>query len=175
MNNLLKMSLMAVTLGLGSTAVFATEDRPHPTPDPDTCDEGPCKGNIPIYVNVPKRCAVKVPKTPIILKDGDTETTSFQVGANANYRLVVDTTNRIGNGATVESLAKSGSNSVGIEVSTRKAGPGNPLIKLNDPQANTTPGPMGWNTYNVEVKSDYVGMSKPAGTYSDNYSITVSF
>ncbi|MDH1439522.1 hypothetical protein N5I27_14520 [Acinetobacter johnsonii] len=172
MNNLLKMSLMAVTLGLGSTAVFATEERP--APDPDECNEGPCKGYIPIHVTVPKRCAVKVPKTPIILKDGETETASFQVGANANYRLVVDTANRIGAGATVESEAKNGGNAVGIEVRTRKAGSPT-VIQLNDPQVNTAPGPGGWNTYNVEVKSDYVGMSKPAGTYSDNYSITVSF
>ena len=96
------------------------------------------------------------------------------VGANAKYNLLVDTDNRVGGGKTTKSAAKSGSHAVGLTVETKLTGSSS-VIQLNDQQTNIAPGSNGWNSYNVLVKSDGVGISKPAGTYTDNYSIEVSF
>lgn len=167
-------ALATLVLGMCSTMVFATGGGPAPTPEPDECREGICRGKIPIKVEVPKRCALKVPQKPIFLKDGDMETATFQVGANAKYNLTVDTANRVGHGSTFDSKAKNGHNSVDLEVKTYKHGSMSP-IKLNDTQHHIEPGHHGWSSYDVKVKSEYVGMSKPAGIYSDEYFITVSF
>ncbi|NNH00624.1 hypothetical protein [Acinetobacter sp. ANC 5414] len=171
MNKMTQAALAALVLGACSTAVMAGEEG---RPNQDRgCNTGSCTGSIPIVVKVPKRCMLKIDTPSIALGDGETETGRFSVGANANYNLLVDTVNRVGTSATTRSEAKSGSNAVGITVETRLAGSSH-LIKLNEQKNDITPGRGGWNSYNVSVKSDYVGISKPAGNYSDKLNITVT-
>ncbi len=68
-----------------------------------------------------------------------------------------------------KSAAKSGNHAVGLTVETKRAGSPS-LIQLKiDQQTNIAPGNNGWSNYNVLVKSDGVGISKPAGTYTDKY------
>jgi hypothetical protein len=61
-----------------------------------------------------------------------------------------------------------------LTVQTKLAGSSS-VIQLNDQQNNIEPGSNGWNSYNVLVQSQSVGISKPAGTYTDKYNIQVSF
>ena len=176
MSKFIKTAAAVVVFGAFSTVTMAGGGHtppkdPKPTP---VCNEGPCTGSIPIQVIVPKRCELKVKTPSISLKDGAEASGQFMVGANANYNLLVDTDNRVGGGKTTKSAAKSGSHAVGLTVETKLAGSSS-VIQLNDQKTNIAPGNNGWNTYNVLVKSDSVGISKPAGTYTDKYNIRVSF
>ena len=177
MSKFIKTAAAVVVFGAFSTVTMAGGGGNHgPKPDPKptpVCNEGPCTGSIPIQVTVPKRCELKVETPSISLKDGAEASGQFKVGANANYNLLVNTDNRLG-GKSTKSEAKSGSHAVGLTVETKRVGSPS-IILLNDKQTNIAPGSNGWNTYNVFVKSDSVGISKPAGTYTDNYSIEVSF
>ena len=178
MSKFIKTAAAVVVFGAFSTVTMAGGGGNHgPKPDPKptpVCNEGPCTGSIPIQVTVPKRCELKVKTPSISLKDGAEASGQFLVGANADYNLLVDTDNRVGGGKTTKSEAKSGSHAVGLTVETKRVGSPS-IILLNDKQTNIAPGSNGWNTYNVFVKSDSVGISKPAGTYTDNYNIRVSF
>lgn len=178
MSKFIKTAAAVVVFGAFSTVTMAGGGGNHgPKPDPKptpVCNEGPCTGSIPIQVTVPKRCELKVKTPSISLKDGAEASGQFLVGANADYNLLVDTDNRVGGGKTTKSEAKSGSHAVGLTVETKRVGSPS-IILLNDKQTNIAPGSNGWNTYNVLVKSESVGISKPAGTYTDNYSIEVSF
>ncbi|WP_179993924.1 MULTISPECIES: hypothetical protein [unclassified Acinetobacter] len=179
MSKFIKTAAAVVVFGAFSTVTMAGGGHnppkdPNPTP---VCNEGPCTGSIPIQVTVPKRCELNVVTSSISLKDGTETSGQFMVGANANYNLLVNTDNRLGDKST-KSKAKLGvgnnAPAVGLTVETKRAGSPS-IILLNDKQTNIAPGSNGWNTYNVFVKSDSVGISKPAGTYTDNYSIEVSF
>ena len=177
MSKFIKTAAAMVVFGAFSTVTMAggggnLGPKPDPKPTP-VCNEGPCTGSIPIQVTVPKRCELKVETPSISLKDGAEASGQFKVGANANYNLLVNTDNRLG-GKSTKSEAQSGSHAVGLTVETKRTGSSS-VIKLNDQQTNIAPGSNGWNTYNVLVKSESVGISKPAGTYTDNYSIEVSF
>ena len=178
MSKFIKTAAAVVVFGAFSTVTMAGSGGNHgPKPDPKptpVCNEGPCTGSIPIQVIVPKRCELKVKTPSISLKDGAEASGQFMVGANANYNLLVDTDNRVGGGKTTKTAAKSGSHAVGLTVETKLTGSSS-VIQLNDQQTNIAPGSNGWNSYNVLVKSEGVGISKPAGTYTDNYSIEVSF
>lgn len=178
MSKFIKTAAAVVVFGAFSTVTMAGGGGNHgPKPDPKptpVCNEGPCTGSIPIQVTVPKRCELKVKTPSISLKDGAEASGQFLVGANADYNLLVDTDNRVGGDKTTKSEAKSGSHAVGLTVETKRTGSSS-VIKLNDQQTNIAPGSNGWNTYNVFVKSDSVGISKPAGTYTDKYNIRVSF
>ncbi|WP_168399174.1 hypothetical protein [Acinetobacter indicus] len=176
MSKFIKTAAAVVVFGAFSTVTMAgggytPPKDPKPTP---VCNEGPCTGSIPIQVIVPKRCELKVKTPSISLKDGAEASGQFMVGANAKYNLLVDTDNRVGGGKTTKSAAKSGSHAVGLTVETKLAGSSS-VIQLNDQQTNIAPGSNGWNSYNALVKSDGVGISKPAGTYTDKYNIRVSF
>ncbi|MCA4814489.1 hypothetical protein [Acinetobacter towneri] len=176
MSKFIKTAAALMVFGAFSTVTMAGGNH-HPKPDPKptpVCNEGPCTGSIPIQVIVPKRCELKVKTPSISLKDGAEASGQFMVGANAKYNLLVDTDNRVGGGKTTKSAAKSGNHAVGLTVETKRAGSPS-LIQLNDQQTNIAPGNNGWSTYNVLVKSDGVGISKPAGTYTDKYNIRVSF
>ena len=176
MSKFIKTAAALMVFGAFSTVTMAGGNH-HPKPDPKptpVCNEGPCTGSIPIQVIVPKRCELKVKTPSISLKDGAEASGQFMVGANAKYNLLVDTDNRVGGGKTTKSAAKSGSHAVGLTVETKLTGSSS-VIQLNDQQTNIAPGSNGWNSYNVLVKSESVGISKPAGTYTDNYSIEVSF
>lgn len=177
MSKFIKTAAAVVVFGAFSTVTMAGGGgnygpKPDPKPTP-VCNEGPCTGSIPIQVTVPKRCELKVLTSSISLKDGAKTSGQFKVGANAKYNLLVDTDNRVGSKST-KSKAKSGNHAVGLTVETTLAGSSS-VIKLNDQKNNIAPGNNGWNTYNVLVKSDSVGISKPAGTYTDKYNIRVSF
>ena len=176
MSKFIKTAAALMVFGAFSTVTMAGGGN-NPPKDPNltpVCNEGPCTGSIPIQVIVPKRCELKVKTPSISLKDGAEASGQFMVGANANYNLLVDTDNRVGGGKTTKSAAKSGSHAVGLTVETKLAGSSS-VIQLNDQQTNIAPGSNGWNSYNVLVKSDGVGISKPAGTYTDKYNIRVSF
>lgn len=176
MSKFIKTAAAVVVFGALSTVTMAGSGNSNPNPDPKptpVCNEGPCTGSIPIQVIVPKRCELKVKTASISLKDGAEASGQFLVGANAKYNLLVDTDNRVGSKST-KSKAKSGNHAVGLTVETTLAGSSS-VIKLNDQKNNIAPGNNGWNTYNVLVKSDSVGISKPAGTYTDKYNIRVSF
>ena len=176
MSKFIKTAAALMVFGAFSTVTMAGGGNnppkdPNPTP---VCNEGPCTGSIPIQVIVPKRCELKVKTPSISLKDGAEASGQFMVGANAKYNLLVDTDNRVGGGKTTKSAAKSGSHAVGLTVETKLTGSSS-VIQLNDQQTNIAPGSNGWNSYNVLVKSEGVGISKPAGTYTDKYNIRVSF
>ena len=175
MAKFIKTAAALMVFGAFSTVTMAGGNH-HPKPDPKptpVCNEGPCTGSIPIQVIVPKRCELKVKTPSISLKDGAESSGQFLVGANAKYNLMVDTDNRVGSKST-KSQAISGNHAVGLTVETTLAGSSS-VIQLNDQKTNIAPGNNGWNTYNVLVKSDSVGISKPAGTYTDKYNIRVSF
>ena len=125
-----------------------------------------CSKDIPIELTVLKHCDLDVLTSKITLSDGGSGTGSFKVGANAPYNLLVSTTNN--------SRVKNGNNEIPIIVTTNLAG-STTNIPLGAAQTNQSVAIGGWNTYNVKVTSQEVGISKPAGIYTDEYNIRVYF
>ena len=181
MSKFIKTAAALIVFGAFSTVTMAggggnQGPKPNPKPTP-VCNEGPCTGSIPIQATVPKRCELKVLTSSISLKDGAETSGQFMVGANAKYNLLVNTDNNVSDKST-KSKAKLGGGdhapAVGLTIKTQLDNSSS-VILLNDEKTNIAPGSNGWNTYNVLVKSDSVGISKPAGTYTDKYNIRVSF
>ena len=169
MNVFTKSLLATLVLGAASTAIYAVEDdagsadrggRP-----PSGCGET-CTGQIPIELKVEKHCDLDVLTSKISLADGGSGSGSFKVGANAPYNMEVSTQNG--------SKVKMGTNEIPITITTKLSGSAT-NIPLNTPQSNIAVALGGWNTYNVNVTSAAVGISKPAGTYSELYKIRVYF
>ena len=168
MNVFTKSLLATLVLGAASTAIYAEDDagsadrggRP-----PSGCGET-CTGQIPIELTVQKHCDLDVLTSKITLEDGGAGSGQFKVGANAPYNLEVSTLNG--------SKVKMGANEIPITVTTKLAGSAT-NIPLNTPQNNIAVALGGWNTYNVNVTSAAVGISKPAGVYTDQYKIRVYF
>lgn len=168
MNVFTKSLLATLVLGAASTAIYAEDDggsadrgvRP-----PAGCGEL-CTGSIPIELTVQKHCDLDVLTNKITLTDGGSGNGQFKVGANAPYNLLVTTTNG--------SKVKMGTNEIPINVTTKLAGSAT-NIPLGTAQTNIAVALGGWNTYNVNVTSAAVGISKPAGVYTDQYNIKVYF
>lgn len=166
MNVFTKSLLATLVLGAASTAIYAEDDgsadRSRP---PSSCGEL-CTGSIPIELKVEKHCDLDVKTSKISLTDGGSGTGQFRVGANAPYNLLVSTTNN--------SKVKMGTHEIPINVTTTQQGT-MANVALGTAQTNVGVALGGWNTYDVKVTSAAVGISKPAGTYTDQYNIRVYF
>ena len=162
MNKMTQATLAALVLGASSTAVFATNSTP---PAPQGCSVD-CEGKIDIELKVDPHCELKVETPKILLEDkagGDTKNGTFKVGANAVYKIELSTANG--------SNLKMGSNTIPLTITTTRGGTTIPMGTT--PNQPFTSG--GWTAYNVKVTSPEVGVSKPVGTYTEQYRIKVSF
>lgn len=166
MNVFTKSLLATLVLGATSTAIYANEDGSADRGRPPTSCGELCTGQIPIELKVEKHCDLDVKTSKITLTDGGTGTGQFRVGANAPYNLLVSTTNG--------SKVKMGAHEIPITVTTKQQGTMT-NIALGAAQTNVAVALGGWNTYDVNVTSAAVGISKPAGTYTDQYNIRVYF
>lgn len=167
MKLLMKTALSALALGsvIGMAHAEDAELAGKPQKPPTGCGEL-CTGSIPIELTVQKHCDLDVVTNKISLTDGGSGNGSFKVGANAPYNLLVSTTNG--------SKVKFGNNEIPIVVKTTRQGSSN-VIPLGQVQSNQTVGLGSWAEYNVNVSSQQVGITKPAGVYTDNYNIKVYF
>ena len=166
MNKMTQTALAALVLGACSTVIYAGgEDKGSQPSGPSGCSVD-CEGKIDIELKVDPHCELQVLTPKIVLEDkagGDTKNGSFKVGANAVYKIELSTANN--------SNLKMGTNSIPIAIKTTRSGTVIPMgVTPNQP---FTLG--GWTAYNVEVKSPEVGVTKPVGTYTEQYRIKVSF
>jgi len=141
---------------------------------PEGCTELCGSKSIPIEITIPKVCELKNVTTKITLNSTTgTGTGGFSVGANAAYNLLVDTDNRTS--GTNNSALKYGTYSIPTTVTTKRGSNNVNLgsIKYNEPM---TAGTSSLNDYSITVQtSGSLGISKPAGTYTDKYNISVYF
>jgi len=170
MNKLLKMSLMAITLGLGSTAVFAGgdgEDAPMYS-SPSRCDD--CQESFKVKVHVPEKCEIKIKHPILFLKEGTTANNYFDVKTNAKYNLKVWSDNPAMGLNKAKAIGPGGH--VGLTyVTTSGMGPGSQNITLGTQKNGLA---KGETKYKVAVTADNAGW-QDAGWYEDKYNVQVSF
>ena len=188
MSKFIKTALSILILGASSTAVFA-EDLSAAKPGGSNnqggahqgggtqtggsnCGSGrgteTCSGQIPIYVTVPTLCELQVETDDITFADGGTGTGTFNVKSNAQYKMKLTTDNnsnaRYSENGTIFSIP--------LNITT--TGNGGVNYDLNQEYQNI-PRSFTGSQYTVSVTNAAVGISKPAGTYKENYNIAVYF
>ncbi|MHA3049805.1 hypothetical protein [Acinetobacter sp. ANC 4639] len=165
MNIMMKTLLSAAALTT-FTGVAHAGERSH-------CDTGSgavCAATIPVELVVPKSCDLVLDDSKITLDSTGAGSRSFKIGANYAYNLLVNTDYRV---SDTQTKLTSGSNTVTTNVTTQKGGSG-PNIPLGTIQTGIA-APTGYDNYTVSFQTAENFAMKPAGTYMDNYHITVSF
>ena len=169
MNKLIKVSVSALFLSLGATAVYATEtaDRGNSGHNPGNSGCGTeCKGEIPIELNVPKHCDLDVLGDKKITMAAGAQnkwsgSAKFEVRANAPYKLNITKPSELIN-------AIDGTQKIGVNVDTKLGAtlyagtplPYSPTARTFDVVATT-----------VNAVSDMAYY----GTYKGTYKVAVDF
>ena len=174
MNKLVQTSLMAVALGLGSTAVFADDEggeaaRGGGGYNWGNCTSVGCEKDIPIKLEIPKKCEVLGGSAITLNKNGGTQSSTYTVRSNTHYTLNIQTANT---GTSVSTYVKhedDGSVRVPTTIVTNKTGGG--LI----PFGNSNHNGLADDVYSVSVTNAAVSAFQRAGTYNDTYKIKVYY
>ncbi|OTG67396.1 hypothetical protein [Acinetobacter silvestris] len=168
MNKMTQAALAAVVLGACSTAVFA-DDAAKPGdngPDFSRCTELGCSKDIPITLEVPKKCTVSGGSPIILSSAGGTKTSNYAVESNTHYVLELSTANT---GFSNSTYVKNGTNHISTTIKTNGGG----LVNAGMGTTNHTG--LGTDNYVVSVTNAATTASNAAGTYSDTYRIRVSY
>ena len=172
MNKLIHTSLMAVTLGLGSTAAFADDEAARHGGGGynwGNCTSLGCEKDIPIKLEIPKKCEVLGGNAITLSKDGGVKTSSYTVRSNTHYVLNIQTANAGTSNNTFVKHEDDGSVKVTTNITTAKTGGGNVAW------GNSNHAGLADDVYTVSVNNAAVGPFQRAGTYKDTYRIKVYY
>ncbi|MHA3055868.1 hypothetical protein E0H77_06880 [Acinetobacter sp. ANC 4633] len=137
-----------------------------------------CKDSIPIELTVAKKCVLRADDKITVSASGGSSTASgtgsFWVGANADYNLLVNTTNHAGLGPNASFLKGTGANTTTIPTTVTTTRSGGPSINLGEAKTGEPMALSTMNQYDVKVLTGTIGNVK-ADTYSDLYTINVYF
>jgi len=161
MNKLVQTSLMAVALGLGSTAVFADDEggeaaRGGGGYNWGNCTSLGCEKDIPIKLEIPKKCEVLGGSAITLNKNGGTQSSTYTVRSSTSA-------------STYVKHEDDGSVRVPTTIVTNKTGGG--VI----PFGNSNHNGLADDVYSVSVTNAAVSAFQRAGTYNDTYKIKVYY
>lgn len=174
MAKLMKIALSAIMFGACSTVIYADEavttlgggGKNH---NWGNCTTLGCEKDIPIKLEVPKKCEV-LGGAPIVLsKAGGTKTSSYTVRSNTHYVLNIQTANTGTNTSTYVKHEDDGAVRVPTTITTTKSGAG--AIGWGNSSHNG----LADDVFNVAVSNSAVSAFQRAGTYTDTYRIKVYY
>ena len=94
MNKLLQASLVATLMSAGSTALYAEGDTAsRPSYNWGNCTSIGCEKDIPIKLEIPKKCEVLGGSAITLNKNGGTQSSNYTVRSNTHYTLNIQTAN----------------------------------------------------------------------------------
>ena len=170
MNKLLQASLVATLMSAGSTALYAEGDTAsRPSYNWGNCTSIGCEKDIPIKLEIPKKCEVLGGTAITLNKNGGTQSSTYTVRSNTHYTLNIQTANT---GTSVSTYVKhedDGSVRVPTTIVTNKTGGG--VI----PFGNSNHNGLADDQYSVSVTNAAVSAFQRAGTYNDTYKIKVYY
>ena len=164
MNKTIQAALAALAFGVCATSVYAggpggPGSQPH-KPGKSACGHD-CKGKIDIVLEVPKHCDLDIADSTLVLTEQNnyTDSTTFAVRTNADYRLAI----------TPPSTLVNGSRSVPVSVDTTRRGG---ATYRNGSTVN-------WDgrehTYGVKAYARNIGIGTYAGNYKGTYGVEIKF
>ncbi len=171
MNKMTQAALATLVLGVCSTGVYADEVAEKGgggggSPDWSSCTELGCSKDIPITLEVPKKCVVTGGNPIVLSANGGTKTSAYSIQSNTNYVLELSTAN------------------AGTSSTTFVRHATDPLAKVST-TIKTNGGAVGWGTsnhagfgtdnYTVTVDNAATTAANKAGTYTDTYKIRVFY
>ena len=168
MNKITQAALSALVLGACSTAVFADgeAERPGGGPDFSKCTQVGCTKDIPITLEVPKKCEVKGGNAITLASGGGTVSSAYSIESNTHYILELTTANA---GTSNTTFVKNGVDKVNTTIKTNGGG------LINAGMGSTNHAGMGTDNYTVAVTNAAATVANKAGTYTDTYKIKVSY
>ena len=169
MNKITQAALSALVLGACSTAVFADgeADRPgYGDQDYGKCTQVGCTKDIPITLEVPKKCEVKGGNAITLNANGGTAMSAYQIQSNTHYVLELTTANA---GPSNTTFVKNGLDKFTTNIKTNGGG------LVNAGMGSTNHAGMGTDNYTVSVTNAAATAANKAGTYTDTYKIKVSY
>lgn len=170
MNKLLQASLVATLLGAGSTALYADDDTAsRPSYNWGNCTSLGCEKDIPIKLEIPKKCEVLGGAAITLSKDGGPKTSSYTVRSNTHYVLNIQTANAGTSTNTFVKHEDDASVKVPTTITTAKTGGG------SVGWGNSNHAGLADDIYTVTVNNSAVSAFQRAGTYNDTYRIKVYY
>ena len=170
MNKLLQASLVATLMSAGSTALYAEGDTAsRPSYNWGNCTSIGCEKDIPIKLEIPKKCEVLGGTAITLNKNGGTQSSTYTVRSNTHYTLNIQTANTSTSASTYVKHEDDGSVRVPTTIVTNKTGGG--VI----PFGNSNHNGLADDQYSVSVTNAAVGAFQRAGTYTDTYRIKVYY
>ena len=168
MNKITQAALSALVLGACSTAVFAEgeADRSDGGQDYSRCTQVGCTKDIPITLEVPKKCEVKGGNAITLNANGGTAMSAYQIESNTHYVLELTTANA---GPSNTTFVKNGLDKVNTTIKTNGGG------LVNAGMGSSNHSGMGTDSYTVSVTNAAATAANKAGTYTDTYKIRVSY
>lgn len=170
MNNLVITSLAALVCSLGTSTLYAgSGGNPPPSHNWGNCTSLGCEKDIPIKLEVPKKCEVNGGSAIVLNKDGGPRTSNYTIRSNTHYVLNIQTANA---GILPNTYVKHDDDAtvrVPTTIITNKSGGG--IVPWGDSNH------MGLtdDEYTVSVNNSAVGAFQRAGTYRDTYRIRVFY
>ena len=170
MNKLLQASLVATLMSAGSTALYAEDDTAsRPSYNWGNCTSLGCEKDIPIKLEIPKKCEILGGSAITLSKDGGAKTSNYTVRSNTHYTLNIQTANTGTSASTYVKHEDDSSVRVSTTIGTTKAGGG------AIPWGNSNHNGLADDVYTVSVNNSAVSAFQRAGTYTDTYRIKVFY
>ena len=175
MNKMTQTALAALVLGVCSTAIYAADEGEAarggggPSYNWGSCTTLGCEKDIPIKLEVPKKCEILGGSAITLSKDGGAKTSNYTVRSNTHYVLNIQTANTGTSSSTYVKHEDDGSVRVPTTISTTKAGGGTIAW------GNSNHVGLADDVYTVSVNNAAVSAFQRAGTYNDTYRIKVFY
>ncbi|MFP8817225.1 hypothetical protein ACLILV_09185 [Acinetobacter johnsonii] len=162
MNKLLQASLVATLMSAGSTALYAGNNW-------ENCTSAGCEKDIPIKLNIPKKCEVLGGTAITLNQNGGTQSSTYKVRSNTHYTLNIQTANAGTSNTTFVKHEDDANVKVPTTITTAKAGGG------SVGWGNSNHAGLADDIYTVTVNNSAVSAFQRAGTYNDTYKIKVYY
>jgi hypothetical protein len=173
MNNMTQAALAVLVLGVCSTGVYAEDEAARGSSGGGynwgNCTTLGCEKDIPIKLEIPKKCEISGGAAITLSKDGGAKTSSYTVRSNTHYTLNIQTANTGTSPLTYVKHEDDGSVRVSTTIGTTKSGGG------TIPWGNSNHNGLADDVYTVSVNNSAVSAFQRAGTYTDTYRIKVFY
>lgn len=173
MNKITQAALAALVLGACSTAAFAEDEAarggyqpPKPPIDWSKCNTLGCEKEIPITLEIKKKCVVTGGQGIVLSSAGGTQSTNYSIVTNTPYTLNLQTANAGISNTTFVKHESDATAKVYTTIETTKAGQAAPV-----PLGNSNHEGESTDVYTLKVTNSAVSASQKAGIYNDKYLI----
>ncbi|OAL80038.1 hypothetical protein E0H80_03450 [Acinetobacter sp. ANC 4779] len=172
MNKMTQAALAALAFGVCATSVYAgDEDRgggydPKPPVDWSKCNTLGCEKEIPITLDIKKKCVVTGGQGIVLSAAGGTQTTNYSITTNTPYVLNLQTANAGTSNTTFVKHESDPTAKVSTTIVTTKSGQVAAVGLGNSNHAGEAT-----DVFTLKVTNAAVSASQKSGIYNDKYLI----